>query len=173
MVLTVKNSTDLKYTDINTFGYSRPGEPASCVYPFGLDPKWPLSDQFLSYTNNFKMKLAVIFAIIQMSMGVIMKGFNALHFRNRLDFFFEFIPQFLLLFVLFGWMDILIIGKWVEYKNIDANFDTRNPNEVAGYDQVHLSPPIISTMIDIFLKFGDNAKVDGTPGVQYNYVIAG
>ena len=119
------------------------------------------------------MKLAVIFAIIQMSMGVIMKGFNALHFRNRLDFFFEFIPQFLLLFVLFGWMDILIIGKWVEYKNIDANFDTRNPNEVAGYDQVHLSPPIISTMIDMFLKFGDNAKVDGTPGVQYNYVIGG
>ena len=65
------------------------------------------------------MKLAVIFAIIQMSLGILMKGLNAIHFRNRLDFFYEFIPQLLLLFVLFGWMDILIIAKWLEPKNID------------------------------------------------------
>jgi V-type H+-transporting ATPase subunit a len=65
------------------------------------------------------MKLAVIFAIIQMSLGIFLKGMNSLHFRNRLDFFFEFIPQFLLLFALFGWMDILIIGKWTNKKNIE------------------------------------------------------
>jgi V-type H+-transporting ATPase subunit a len=44
---------------------------------------------------------------------------NSMHFRNRLDFFFEFIPQFLLLFALFGWMDILIIAKWINKKNIE------------------------------------------------------
>lgn len=85
----------------------------NCVYPIGFDPVWFLSDQLLSFSNNFKMKMAVIFAIIQMSMGILMKGLNSIHFRNRLDFWFEFVPAFLLLFALFGWMDILIIGKWL------------------------------------------------------------
>ena len=76
----------------------------------------------LSFTNNFKMKLAVIFAIIQMSIGIILKGLNSLHFRQKLDFFFEFIPQFLLLFALFGWMDILIIAKWFQPKNMEDIF---------------------------------------------------
>jgi V-type H+-transporting ATPase subunit a len=57
-----------------------------------------------------------------MSLGIVMKGLNSLHFRNRLDFFFEFIPQFLLLFALFGWMDILILGKWMTPKNIENIF---------------------------------------------------
>jgi len=38
------------------------------------------------------MKTAVIFAIVQMSLGILMKGFNSLYFKNFLDFFFEFIP---------------------------------------------------------------------------------
>ncbi len=88
-----------------------------------MDPVWFRSEeQLLSFTNNFKMKLAVIFAVIQMSMGIIMKGLNALHFRQKLDFLFEFIPQLVLLFVLFGWMDILIIGKWTEKKNVENVF---------------------------------------------------
>lgn len=72
------------------YGYSR--SDINCVYPFGFDHKWAISDQLLSYTNNFKMKTAVILAIVQMSLGICMKGLNALHFRNRLDFFFEFVP---------------------------------------------------------------------------------
>jgi len=48
------------------FGYKKiqPILTDNCVYPFGFDYIWFLSDQLLSYTNNFKMKLAVIFAII-------------------------------------------------------------------------------------------------------------
>lgn len=35
------------------------------VYPFGMDPIWFRSEeQLLSFSNNFKMKLAVIFAVI-------------------------------------------------------------------------------------------------------------
>lgn len=78
-----------------------------------MDPRWFESDQFLSYTNNFKMKIAVIFGILQMTLGIILKGANSLHFKSKLDFFFEFIPQILLLLALFGWMDALIIGKWL------------------------------------------------------------
>jgi V-type H+-transporting ATPase subunit a len=69
------------------------------------------------------MKTAVIFAIIQMSIGIVLKGLNALHFRNKLDFFFEFVPQILLMLALFGWMDILIVAKWLYPKDIEANFD--------------------------------------------------
>jgi V-type H+-transporting ATPase subunit a len=50
------------------FGYVRKIDAGEAyptrVYSFGFDPVWFLSDQLLSFTNNFKMKLAVIFAII-------------------------------------------------------------------------------------------------------------
>jgi len=59
------------------------------------------------------MKTAVILGVLQMSLGIVMKAFNALYFKKSLDFFFEFIPQIVLLSVLFGWMDVLIIGKWL------------------------------------------------------------
>ena len=132
------------------------------------------------------MKLAVIFAIIQMSLGIFMKGMNSLHFRNRLDFFFEFIPQFLLLFALFGWMDILIIAKWLSKKNVE-NITLSycppegDPNREAlfkQYNEVHLSPAIISTMIDIFLNGADNSyksdtKPCGLETIEYNYVVEG
>lgn len=48
-----------------------------------------------------------------MSLGVTMKGFNSIYFGSMLDFFFEFIPQICLLLALFGWMDALIIFKWI------------------------------------------------------------
>lgn len=47
---------------IQKYGYYKP--EAECVYPVGMDPRWFQSDQLLSFSNNFKMKLAVIFAII-------------------------------------------------------------------------------------------------------------
>ena len=59
------------------------------------------------------MKVAVILGILQMSMGIIMKGMNAMYFRKPLDFIFEFIPQIILILALFGWMDLLIIAKWL------------------------------------------------------------
>lgn len=49
-------------TMIQKYGYYKPVE--ECVYPVGMDPRWFQSDQLLSFSNNFKMKLAVIFAII-------------------------------------------------------------------------------------------------------------
>lgn len=94
-----------------------------CVYTFGVDPRWFQSDANLAFTNNLKMKIAVILGILQMSLGIIMKGLNSLYFKKTLDFLFEFIPQIILLLALFGWMDILILAKWVEPKNIDGYFE--------------------------------------------------
>lgn len=38
--------------------------PTSCVYPFGIDPIWGKTTNELSNANSFKMKLAVIFAVL-------------------------------------------------------------------------------------------------------------
>jgi len=35
------------------------------------------------------------------------------HFRETLSIFFEFIPMVVFLMALFGYLDILIIGKWL------------------------------------------------------------
>jgi V-type H+-transporting ATPase subunit a len=104
------------------------------------------------------MKTSVIFAILQMSIGILLKGMNSLYFRHKLDFFFEFIPQIILLLVLFGWMDILIIGKWSMEKNINVIWD----KDSQEYVDIHKSPAIITTMIDIFLSMGNNVDTDGS-----------
>jgi V-type H+-transporting ATPase subunit a len=109
-----------------------------CVYPIGFDPKWFMGKNALTYFNSMKMKLSVIFGVSQMSLGIIMKGFNYVHFRKPVDFFFEFIPQLVLMLCLFGYMDLMIITKWM----------TDWTGREAG------APPVIATMIGMFLRFG-------------------
>ena len=73
-----------------------------------------------------------------MSLGVILKAFNSIYFKHHLELIHEFIPQILLLWVLFGYMDIMIIVKWL------TNFEG---NE-------HNAPSIITSMINMALKGG-------------------
>lgn len=63
-----------------------------CIYPVGLDPIWYMSKNELTYVNSLKMKLSVIFGVLQMSLGVFMKAFNSLYYKRYIDFTFEFIP---------------------------------------------------------------------------------
>ena len=118
-----------------------------CVYPIGVDPVWHLGSNELSYLNSLKMKISVILGVLQMGLGVCMKAFNAVHFGNKLDFFFEFVPQITLLFVLFGYMDWMIIAKW--------------STDFTGKE--YMAPSIISNMIDMALKMGQVAP--GTAAV--------
>ena len=82
------------------------------VYPFGLDPIWHVSSNELLFFNSFKMKLSVVFGIIQMFAGTCLKGANAIYFGNKLDFMYEFIPMVLFASSLFVYMVILIFMKW-------------------------------------------------------------
>lgn len=63
-----------------------------CVYPFGIDPVWGVASNDLMFLNSFKMKMSIILGILQMSLGIFLKGANAISFRKPLDFFFEFVP---------------------------------------------------------------------------------
>lgn len=84
----------------------------NCVYSFGLDPKWYSADNELTFINSMKMKLSVILGVAHMAFGIILKGFNCIFERKWVDFIFVFIPEIVLLLILFGYMDFLIIIKW-------------------------------------------------------------
>ena len=105
----------------------------NCVYPFGLDPKWYVSDNELTFINSMKMKLSVIFGVTHMAFGILLKGLNAIFEKKCVDFVFVFIPEIVLLLVLFGYMDFLIVLKW------------NTPNNVTD---------IKSLLMEIFLKPG-------------------
>lgn len=49
---------------------------------------------------------------IQMVVGIMMKIFNAIHFRDTLTLCFEAIPQLIFMLAFVGFMDFLIIFKW-------------------------------------------------------------
>jgi V-type H+-transporting ATPase subunit a len=53
-----------------------------------------------------------------MTLGICMKGFNSAYNKNYIEFVFEFCTQLIFLLALFGYMDLLIILKWLtDYKN--------------------------------------------------------
>jgi vacuolar-type H+-ATPase subunit I/STV1 len=83
------------------------------------------------------MKLAVILGVIHMSFGIILKASNTLYFKKKLDFYFEFIPQIIFMVLIFGYMDFMIIFKWLK---LWANTQD--------------APSIITLMINIPLKIG-------------------
>jgi len=82
------------------------------VYIFGLDPVWHVTANELLFFNSFKMKLSVTFGIIQMFCGTCLKGCNAIYFKQKLDFFYEFVPMVVFAASLFLYMVFLIFYKW-------------------------------------------------------------
>lgn len=95
-----------------------------CVYPFGLDYIWYLSSNETSFLNSFKMKFSIIIGVIQMLFGTLLKGSNAIYFKKWEDLLFEAIPQFLFMFVTFGYMSFCIIYKWL------TNWDGKEPPSI-------------------------------------------
>ena len=85
---------------------------SDCVYPFGFDPMWYRSVQDITFMNSFKMKTSVIFGVMQMCLGTVMKGFNAIFHKNWVEFIFDVCTQIALLMALFGFMDLMIFVKW-------------------------------------------------------------
>jgi len=59
------------------------------------------------------MKMAVIIGIAHMTMGIVVKGINAVYFGNHLVLIFEVFTGLVILLGMFGFMDFLIIAKWL------------------------------------------------------------
>ena len=116
-----------------------------CNYKFGLDPVWHMTDNELSFVNSMKMKVSVILGVFQMSIGIILKGVNAIFEKDFVEIVFIFLPQIVLMLILFGYMDFLIFVKWAtSYKYY----------EESGYNENYIAPDIKSYLMNIVLKPG-------------------
>merc|ERR1712032_1198181 len=67
----------------------------------------------MGYVNSLKMKLSVLFGVLQMTVGVLLRWSNAFYFNNMTDFIFECLPMMVFMLCFFGWMDVMILYKWV------------------------------------------------------------
>ena len=108
-----------------------------CNYVFGMDQKWFVSGNELTFFNSFKMKFSVIIGVFHMLLGIFLKGLNDNYFHNYNGIIFEFIPQFIFMTVLFGYMVVMIFIKWSTYF-----YDTS------------LAPSLITHLINIAIKGG-------------------
>ena len=126
---------------------------SNCVYNFGIDHTWYESGNHLDFMNSFKMKLSVIVGVTHMTLGVILKAVNSRYFYKDVDLYFEFIPQCLLLLVTFGYMNLLIIVKWL-----------------TSYSNTADAPSVVATMIDMMLGYG---SVKQTPLIYSKKVQQG
>ena len=114
-----------------------------CNFPFGMDPKWFIAENQLTFFNSFKMKFSVIIGVIHMTLGIFLKGLNDNYYKNFYGIVFEFIPQFIFMSVLFGYMVVMIFIKWSTYF-----YDTSR------------APSLITHLINIAIKGG---SVDNMP----------
>lgn len=133
-----------------------------CTVPFGFDPVWFKSAQEVSFLNSFKMKLSIVIGVVHMSLGICCKAINSIHFSNYVDFFFEFLPQLLFFWCIFGYMVAAIIIKWCKDWGTGAN-----------------APSIIAIFIgggvtteDNILWGGDNGEIQ-TYTQQFFFILAG
>jgi V-type H+-transporting ATPase subunit a len=142
-------------------------------YPFGLDPIWSLADNKLNYVNPMKMKSSIILGISQMFFGIMLSLFNHLHFKSMVDVFFVFIPQLLFLTLIFVYLCVQVIVKWI--------FFWVKPGTIFGfyYPGPHCAPSLLIGLINMFMiKQGepgfidcpDNSSSHNCPG--QNYTIA-
>lgn len=93
-----------------TYDVKNEGGPGP--YPFGLDWAWHGASNELLYVNSMKMKLSVLFGVVQMTFGLLLRWSNAVYERNMVDFFCECIPMMVFMLCFFGWMDVMILYKW-------------------------------------------------------------
>ncbi|KAK2949645.1 putative V-type proton ATPase subunit a2 [Blattamonas nauphoetae] len=101
------------------------------TYAFGVDPIWRQCDNYLIFTNSMKMKMSVIVGVLHMILGIFFSLLNFIHRKQWADVWCNFLPKILLLLSLFGYMDFMIIYKWMDPKGN--------------------KPMLISTMINMFL----------------------
>lgn len=90
-------------------------ETGTNVYPLGLDPVWQVASNKIIFHNGLKMKLSIILGVVHMIFGVCMALPNHIHLKRKMNIILEFMPQFLFLACLFGYMVFMMFFKWTMY----------------------------------------------------------
>ncbi|XP_071443370.1 V-type proton ATPase 116 kDa subunit a 1-like [Hetaerina americana] len=89
---------------------------AQYPYPFGFDPVWQLAPaNKIIFQNSFKMKLSIIIGVLHMIFGVCLSVGNHIYYEKKINIILQFIPQVLFLTLLFLYMVVLMVLKWVLY----------------------------------------------------------
>lgn len=111
------------------------------IYPFGLDPAWHGTENMLIFSNSYKMKMAVLFGVAQMTFGICLQLWNFTHFKKRISILAEFVPQMIFMQAIFGYLCVTILYKWsVDWSSTDA----AAPNLLNMLIFMFLSPGTVS-----------------------------
>lgn len=111
--------TDVRPNPIDTDNQIYRRQSGDCVYPFGQDPAWSISSNALVFANSTKMKMSVILGVLHMTFGIIIKLLNQIQKRDFVGICCDVIAGLIILWGLFGWMDIIIIMKFFAGVNVD------------------------------------------------------
>ncbi|KAI8876064.1 V0/A0 complex, 116-kDa subunit of ATPase [Backusella circina FSU 941] len=130
-----------EYSPTDTVEASPNGE----VYAFGFDPAWHGSENFLLFSNSYKMKQAIIIGVIHMSFAICLQVFNHIYYKKSAFIWLEFVPQILFMQSIFGYLIFCIMYKWsINWWELDSD----------GH-HIHNSPPnLLNMLIYMFLTPG-------------------
>ncbi|CEP07000.1 hypothetical protein [Parasitella parasitica] len=119
--------------------------PNGNVYAFGFDPAWHGSENFLLFSNSYKMKQAIIIGVIHMSFAICLNVFNHVYYGKSIFVWLEFVPQILFMESVFGYLIFCIMYKWsINWWELDS----------LG-NHIHNSPPnLLNMLIYMFLTPG-------------------
>ena len=129
-----------------------------CVYLIGVDPSWYIGTNELLFMNSLKMKLALIFGVLHILLGVILRGFNSLYFREWLNILFEFIPMMVMFTATMVYMISMIFSKWLT--SYEGEVVLSGGEEVP---KTSVAPAILQLMLQMAMSNGKPANPNTLP----------